>query len=154
MGQIGELEQRINVALDRIGQGLEGLGQAGDDAAIAKLEGALDEERAANTQLEERLKALRERTSANIVQLEQKVERLQTQLAESEAQTSKQRALNDRLQHSVEQLRGQNETMVGDPHLVNKAMMAELESLRSARAGDLAEMDAILSEMKPLVGEV
>ncbi|MGV6810670.1 MAG: hypothetical protein ACWA47_00355 [Brevirhabdus sp.] len=152
MGQIGELEQRISAALDRIGQGLEGLGRTGNGPSAEELQQQLDDERAANAQLEERLKALRERTSANTVQLEQKVERLQAQLAAAEAQASKQRSLNDRLQHSVEQLRSQNESMVGDPHLVNKAMMAELESLRSARAGDVAEMDAILVEMAPLVG--
>jgi len=154
MGQIDELEQRISSALDRIGQGLEGVAQSDETPASAEVMAELDAERDANAQLEERLKALRERTSANTVQLEQKVERLQAQLAASEAQTAKLRGLNDRLQHAVEQLRRQNESMVGDPHLVNKAMMAELEALRSARAGDVAEMDAILSEMKPLVGEV
>jgi len=154
MGQIDELEQRISSALDRIGQGLEAVAQSDETPASAEVMAELDAERDANAQLEERLKALRERTSANTVQLEQKVERLQAQLAASEAQTAKLRGLNDRLQHAVEQLRRQNESMVGDPHLVNKAMMAELEALRSARAGDVAEMDAILSEMKPLVGEV
>lgn len=154
MGQIDELEQRISSALDRIGQGLEGVAQSDETPASAEVMAELDAERDANAQLEERLKALRERTSANTVQLEQKVERLQAQLTASEAQTAKLRGLNDRLQHAVEHLRRQNESMVGDPHLVNKAMMAELEALRSARAGDVAEMDAILSEMKPLVGEV
>jgi len=154
MGQIDELEQRISSALDRIGQGLEGVAQSDETPASAEVMAELNAERDANAQLEERLKALRERTSANTVQLEQKVERLQAQLAASEAQTAKLRGLNDRLQHAVEHLRRQNESMVGDPHLVNKAMMAELEALRSARAGDVAEMDAILSEMKPLVGEV
>lgn len=154
MGQIDELEQRISSALDRIGQGLEAVAQSDETPASSEVMAELDAERDANAQLEERLKALRERTSANTVQLEQKVERLQAQLAASEAQTAKLRGLNDRLQHAVEQLRRQNESMVGDPHLVNKAMMAELEALRSARAGDVAEMDAILSEMKPLVGEV
>jgi len=154
MGQIDELEQRISSALDRIGQGLEGVAQSDETPASAEVMAELNAERDANAQLEERLKALRERTSANTVQLEQKVERLQAQLAASEAQTAKLRGLNDRLHHAVEHLRRQNESMVGDPHLVNKAMMAELEALRSARAGDVAEMDAILSEMKPLVGEV
>lgn len=152
MGQIDDLEHRISAALDRIGAGVEGL-SLGDTAKTEQLEAALEEERAANAQLEERLKTLRERTSANTVQLEQKVERLQAQLAASEAQAAKLRALNERLQHATEQLRRQNETMVGDPHLVNTAMMTELEAVRTARAGDVAEMDALLAEMKPLVGE-
>jgi hypothetical protein len=33
-------------------------------------------------------------------------------------------------------------------------MMPELAALRAARAADLAEMDDILSELKPLIGEV
>ncbi len=41
-----------------------------------------------------------------------------------------------------------------EPHLLNRAMMTELEALRAARAADVAEMDEILSELKPLIGEV
>lgn len=153
MAKIEELEYRINTALERIGHGLESLGQAADSAELASLRSALEDERAANMQLEERLKTLRERTSTSTVQLEQKAERLQGQLATAEEQIAQMRAMNEKLQVTVESLRRQNEASVGDPHLVNKAMMVELEALRTARAGDLAEMDAILDEMAPLVGE-
>lgn len=153
MGNISDLEQRINAALERIGTGIESLGQAVPGNATEALEQSLQEERSANAQLEERLKALRERTSALTLQLEQKVERLQAQLSSSEGQVAELRAQNERLQENADRLRAQNETMVGDPHLVNSAMMAELEALRAARRADVAEMDAILSELKPLVGE-
>ena len=45
------------------------------------------------------------------------------------------------------------EAGVSEPHLVNQAMMSELEGLRVAREGDRAEMDAILGELKPLLEE-
>ena len=48
-------------------------------------------------------------------------------------------------------LRQANEEGVGEPHLSNTAMLAELEGLRAARASDIAEADAILSALTPLV---
>jgi len=41
-----------------------------------------------------------------------------------------------------------------DPHLINKAMLAELEALRETRLGETTEMDAILAELTPLLQEV
>jgi hypothetical protein len=49
-------------------------------------------------------------------------------------------------------LRAANETGVGEPHLINKAMMAELEALRAVRSSDRAEVDAIIAELEPIVG--
>jgi hypothetical protein len=40
---------------------------------------------------------------------------------------------------------------VSEPHLVNKAMLAELEALRATRSADAAEMDAILEELTPII---
>ena len=48
-------------------------------------------------------------------------------------------------------LREANEAGVGEPHLINKAMLAELEGLRATRAADAAEAAAILDRLDPLV---
>ena len=41
-----------------------------------------------------------------------------------------------------------------EPHLLNKAMLAELEALRATRLSEMAEMDEILAELKPLIGDM
>ena len=41
-----------------------------------------------------------------------------------------------------------------EPHLLNKAMQAELEALRATRQSETVEMDEILAELQPLIGEV
>ena len=40
---------------------------------------------------------------------------------------------------------------MGEPHLINKSMMAELESMRAARQVDLAEVQAIKGALVPLL---
>ncbi len=64
MSDISDLESRITTALDRIGRGLDALGpkpDAGQDAEIATLKVALEEEKTANAQLEERVRAIKEK---------------------------------------------------------------------------------------------
>ncbi|MEM9523938.1 MAG: hypothetical protein AAF982_08070 [Pseudomonadota bacterium] len=156
MGDLTDLEQRISVALDRIAARVNDrlAGDAGAMAADqARLAQALEEEKTANAQLEERLRVVRDRADAAIAQWRQKVERLQQQLVEAEKIMVQVRGVNERLREANAALRSRNEDMVGEPHLINQAMVAELEALRVARSADLAEMDAILDEMKPLVGE-
>ena len=43
---------------------------------------------------------------------------------------------------------------VGEPHLINRAMLAELEGLRAARATDVAESSAILAALVPLIDKL
>ncbi len=38
-----------------------------------------------------------------------------------------------------------------NPHLINKAMLAELEALRATRLTEMAEMDEILAALNPLM---
>lgn len=59
MSQIEELQRRINAAMGRIGTGIEALGVGAAAAADPELRSALDEERLANAQLEERIKTLK-----------------------------------------------------------------------------------------------
>ena len=48
-------------------------------------------------------------------------------------------------------MRAANEEGVGEPHLINKSMMAELESMRAARQVDIAETEAIKLALVPLL---
>lgn len=165
MNDIAELERRIALALERIEAGLDMLGTAAAgpsaaaapseaEARIAELEDALETERTTNAQLTERVRAIREKQETMVSALETKVARLTRQVDAAALELQ-------RLKQANEDLRDVNHTLslaaaegVAQPELINHALMTELEALRAARAADLAEMDDILSELKPLIGEV
>lgn len=141
MPDIVELERRIMAALDRIGTGLEGLpiepstGQ-GDPAELDSLREALAAEKEVNAQLEERVKAVRTKQvkavrakmEGQITELEDKIVSLKTRARGADVQAQRLSKTNRQLRQS-------------------------LETLRAARDGDLAELDAILVELKPLLEE-
>ena len=157
MSDLAELESRITAALDRIGQGVEALGApapAGEDARVGELEAALEEERTVNAQLEERVKAIKERQDKTVDTLAEEVERLREMLEEEEASVARLRKMNGELRANNDALREAINAGVAEPHLVNKSMMAELEALRAAQAADRAELDAVLGELGPLVDAI
>lgn len=105
----------------------------------------------------ERLRAeLAERETSGESKAEMEV--LQAQLAK-QAETAARldmdvqrlRQSNDQLREANAALREANEASVGEPSLINKAMLAELEGLRAARATDAAEAGAILARLEPLL---
>lgn len=162
MDDIAEIERRIAYALDRIGRGIAALPAGGHmaspDAAtddeVAALRLSLDEERTANAQLTERVRAIREKQESVVATLERTVARLSEQLDAQGRELQRQKRLNAQLTETNRALSTAAEQGVSEPHLINKAMMSELEALRAARAAEVAEMDEILSELKPLIGEV
>jgi len=152
MSDIEELQRRINAALDRIGQGLEARSAVGaDPAELAEMKQALDDEKLANEQLEERVKSLRDKRNA----LEEEVEALREQnahaLSRLDGELQSLRRANQQLRDNNAALREANAKGVGEPHLINTSMMAELESLRAGRAADQAETSAILSELTAVI---
>ena len=159
MADISQLEGRISAALDRIRQGVEGMDRApvgeGDaaQARIAELEAALAEEKTATAQLEERIKALKDKQ--------------ESQIADLEAQAGDYRAANGALDGEIQRLTAANAELrdlnaqmskamaeeVAEPHLVNRAMMAELEALRAARAAEASEVGAVLADLNAALGK-
>ncbi|MCG7518420.1 hypothetical protein [Ruegeria sp. Ofav3-42] len=80
MSQIEELQRRIVAAMERIGTGVDALGDTapaggGEDTA---LRAALDDERVANAQLEERLISLKERHEQEVDAMRADMESLKT----------------------------------------------------------------------------
>lgn len=160
MTDISDLQARITAALDRIGQSLEALerpveapADTGDDERATQLAAALEEERTANAQLEERVRAIKEKQDGAVEALAGEVERLRGLLVEEEAAVSRLARVNAELRANNAALREAVSAGVAEPHLVNKSMMAELDALRAAQGADRAELDAVLGELAPLVAE-
>lgn len=78
MSQIEDLQRRIMVAMERIGTGVEALGRAVPDEGGQQdgLQSALEDERIANAQLQERLKSLKDRHEQEVDALRGDLERL------------------------------------------------------------------------------
>ncbi|MBE0452460.1 MAG: hypothetical protein IBX58_02135 [Roseovarius sp.] len=129
-----------------------GTDETSEDSAEAEgLRQALDEEKLANAQLEERVRVLHARLEA----LE--AERAATEgdhagtLLRLDSDLQSLRKANAQLRESNAALRAAHEAGVADPHLINKAMMAELEALRAARAVEQGEVALVLAEIDRVV---
>ena len=133
MSDIDELQRRITAAMDRVASGLDQLGanSGGDTEA---LEQALEDEKLANGQLSERVRLLKQRQDDELSEMKASVAGANARMAELDLEVQRVRKANDDLRSSNQALRAANEAGVGEPHLINKAMMAELEALRAARA--------------------
>lgn len=155
MTDVSGLEQRITIALDRIGNGLTRLNQTApvpaNDGEVAELREALEGEQVANAQLEERVRAIKEKQESLVHTLEAEVESLRQQLAERAADVEQLKTVNGRLRRNNRALRDANAQGVGDADLINAGMIAELDALRANQESDRAELDSILVELKPLV---
>lgn len=164
MSQIEELQSRITAAMERIGAGVAAIAPQEDTARVDELTTQLDEEKLANAQLEERLTTLNSNHSEELAALRGELDKTAEleslradQATQSEAMArldmdiQRLRLANDQLRDSNAALRQANEKGVGEPHLINKAMLAELEGLRAARATDAAEVSAVLAKLGPLL---
>lgn len=172
---IAELERRITAALGRIGAGLDKLGAASAvapvaapaaeskpapavdtaplEAEVARLKSELAAEKATTAQLTERLKSVKDRDHLSQNQLEAKVEKMTQQLDVQGLELQRMRKSTVQLREHLRVLHEAAADNMVEPHLINKAMLAELESLRATRHTETAEMDEILAELKPLIEE-
>lgn len=163
MQQIAELERRITAALERIGRGVETLGAQGALAAMpvlagdedfARLTEALDEERMANAQMAERLRAIKDKDISEKAGLIAARDALQLQLDGQSDELARLRHSLDLAVGELADLRDMAERGVVEPEHINKAMLAELQALRSARASEASEIADIIAALSPLVAEV
>ena len=148
MSDLSTLESRITAAMERIRAGVaSGGGAASDGGALAA---QLDEERMANAQLEERVKALKSTQDGTLAKLEAKTAAQAGQLEQLETELQRLRAANADMREMSVQLRSAAARGVAEPELINRAMMAEIEALTAQRGADAAEMEAILGQLTPL----
>lgn len=134
MQDIAELERRITAAMERITNGVDRLSAAGPSAAsgaeITRLTEALDEERMANAQLNERIRVLRERLTGH---------------AATEDPAPEAEALTARIAAQDEEL--------GTLRRVLAEAGKEIAALRAARTAEAAELADITAALEPLVQE-
>ncbi len=156
MDELADLDRRIAAALGRIAAGLDRLAEApapapvAEEGELARLREELEAERAANAQLAERLRAVKAREGAAEAGLEERVAQLTRQLDVQGLEIHRMRKSTIQLRDALRSLREQQEGMV-EPHLINKAMLAELEALRAQRSSEAAELAEILGELAPLL---
>lgn len=149
MSEIKELEARLSAALGRIATALARPAEPAVNPEVARLTEALEAEKVVTAQLEARIVALHRKSE----ELEAAAERLKADLATRDALTQQLRRVNAQLRQNNLALRDANSQGLGDAHLINKAMLTELESIRASRDADRAEIDAVLAELTPLIAE-
>lgn len=163
MQEIAELERRITAALERIGQGVANLAAAAPpepdlppamaEAELARLTEALDEERMANAQLNERLRVVRDKDAGDKAALESQVADLTAQLEAQSVELNRLRRSAEQMTAEMADLRDVAQLGVTEPEHINKAMLAELEALRAARASEAEELAEIVAALNPLIAE-
>lgn len=159
MNDINVLDGRIRAALERVRQGLEkpvaaapvADGAPADDAAALRTQ--LDEERTVNAQLEERVRALKERQDSKLGTLEAQVEAQGGQLADYDREMQRLQQANAELRAVAAELREALMEEVAEPELINRAAIAELDALRAVQAADRAEVDGVMAQLAPLLQE-
>ena len=153
MSQIDELQRRITAALDRIGQGLDGLASGGgvDAGEVEALKKALEDEKLASAQLEERLKVVSQKQKERAEAEDAARAEQSDAIRKLDMDLQSLRKANQQLRDNNQALREANEAGVAEPHLINKSMLAELEGLRAARAADRSETDLVMADLGRLI---
>lgn len=163
MSDIVELERRITAALDRIGRGVEGLSAAQaaapqiDPGEVEALKAALEDERTANAQLEERVKAIREKQDQQVLAMEFELSAVKTEAAQLredmddlDGKLSVLQQSNATLIESADALRAAAAEGI-EPSDVIAVLEAELASLKAAREADRASLALAMTALEPLM---
>lgn len=152
MSEIEEFQRRINAALDRVGARIEaGVALKADPAELEELKQALEDEKLANEQLQERVKTLRAKRTALEEELDTARAAQNETMTRLDTELQSLRRANQQLRDNNTALREANEAGVGEPHLINKSMLAELESLRATRAVEHAETEAVYAALSSAI---
>lgn len=166
MSDISQFEQRIMAALERIGRAVAlaeeraeqagaGGGIASDEmeAEIGRLNEALESEKEASAQLEARVKAIHEKQTSHVAELEGEVEGLRRQLADIESAMVSMRHANDTLRSNNAALRDANAAGLGDASLIDAGLKAEMDALQAARATERAALDVLVADLTAALPE-
>lgn len=142
MGEATEYEERISRALARIAQATERR-----RAVPAPDVPAADPVAPADARLGAEIDRLRRENAAR----EAERDAARARLADMDEALQSLRAVQATLGRTVAELRAALAGQVAEPALVNRAMQAEIEALTAQRRADVAEVDAVLDALVPLV---
>ncbi len=155
MSNVSDLERRLGRALDRIAKSAQKLGAAPSDSdqssEVDELRNQLEAERAKTAQLSERVNAVRNRQEGPFATLERRLARMTEQLDLQSLEMLRLKKANTKLIEANRQLREGSEAKIIEPSTINRSLLAELEALRAERAAEMAEMEEVLGELKPLI---
>ncbi|CUX81993.1 MAG: putative transmembrane and coiled-coil 2 protein [Roseibaca calidilacus] len=156
MTDIEKIETRLSRALDRIAAAAGKLATpaapaAPEDEDATRLRAELEAERAKTAQLNERVNAVRQRQDSSVASMERRLARMTEQLDLQSLEMLRLKKANSKLIEANRQLREGREAQVIEPSAINRSLVAELEALRAERASELAEMEDVLGELKPLM---
>jgi hypothetical protein len=102
--------------------------------------------------LVQRVAILKDRQDTQVSSLTARVEAQRGQMVKLDTELQQLRASNVQLREMNTQLRETVTTGLA-PELHSDAVAAEIAALHAQRSADAAEMDAILTELKPLITE-
>ncbi|WP_170751059.1 hypothetical protein [Ruegeria lacuscaerulensis] len=162
MSQIEELQRRIVVAMERIGASVDAMGAMSEPprAQDETLRAALDDERVANAQLEERLRALKQRHEQEVDAMRADMESLRSvpaehpengalreQLAEATAKLAAVEAARAELADAKAALEDQDELAVlkaeNDRLKATASMAEELKAENARLKSELADSERV-----------
>lgn len=154
MDDQSQIRSRLMDALTMIEAGLDRLQSAEDGTPDpVALAAALADERVVTAQLEQRVRTLKERQDQRLAALDAQIAAQRDQISSLDGDLQRLRQANADLRDVAGQMRAALADAVSEPELVNRAMLAEIEALRAVRAADLAEVNAVLADLQPLVEE-
>lgn len=163
MSQIDEHERRLAAALARIGAAAERLAEAPPDGmasaaeapdSAAEVEAArlarmLEDARAETAEVQRRMETARDRQAATVATLEARIAALTQQIDSQGIEMQRLRMVNVQLREALRALRESLAGGVAEPAQFNRALQAEVEALRTARAIEIAELDTLLAALEP-----
>ncbi|MCH2165749.1 MAG: hypothetical protein MK098_14020 [Marinovum sp.] len=155
MADIEELHKRLSQALQRIGDASSEIGAPGPDPALTDsldaAQKALEEEKLVTSQLEERIRGLKEKHAEELEQAQLQSTGQSEAMAQVDVELQRLRKVAQQLRDNNAALREANAAGLANPELINQSMQSEIDALRAERAADAAEATAILTAMTPLV---
>ncbi len=149
-----ELTSRIEVALKRIAYAVERISDGkesidGDSALSSELVAEREKTRSLKADLE----AERSRFFSTETQRASEIESMVNSLQRSRDELAMANQLNSELSRRCKQLKESLEATHSSSTAAEE-QKTQIEQLKQARAGDLAELNAILAELRPLVENV
>ncbi|MEL6689091.1 MAG: hypothetical protein AAFP28_02125 [Pseudomonadota bacterium] len=170
---IAEYEARLQAALGRIAAGMAkwpdvteaaeatqemldiepAAAPAPEAGEVEKLRAELEDERTANAQLNQRVRQIKTRHEETTSDLEAQLAAALQRADAAEQATEKVRRTSEEMRKIMGEIEAAAQDGAVDAHLINRAMMAELEAMRAERKADAAEIADIMSALAPLVEE-